>query len=160
MKTDFVRGVEKIAHPIEKKAYQDSNRKNAVKPIENAKQTVIKVNKQLESGFVGDGAKKEALTALRVADQGLTDIQKKRNVSDAVKEKAEAESEKLKPLITEVKEAEPNIDGALEGTAFSKKDKETIRKVLEAVYELYDKTSGRDELIDRVMLKLKRTNKS
>jgi len=90
----------------------------------------------------------------------LTDIQKKRNVPETVKEKAEAESEKLKLLIAEVKEAQPNIDGALEGTSFSKKDKETIRKVLDAVYELYDKTNNCDELIDRVLKKLKRTDKS
>ena len=71
-----------------------------------------------------------------------------------------AESEKLKTLLTEVKEAEPNIDGALEGTTFSKKDKETIRKVLDAIYELYEKSNGRDELIERVIQKLKRNNKS
>jgi molecular chaperone HtpG len=159
MKTDFLQGVEKIVHPLVKKVYEDSNRKNAVKPIETAKQTVIKVNKQLENGFVGDGAKKEAVAAIRNADQGLTDIQKKRNVSIADKEKAEAESEKLKSLLTEVKNTEPNIDGALEGTTFSKKDKETIRKVLEAVYELYGKTNSCDELISRVIQKLKRTNR-
>jgi len=81
-------------------------------------------------------------------------------IPDAVKEKAEAQSEKVKSLLVEVKEAEPNIDGALEGTTFSRKDKETVRKVLEAVYELYEKTSDRDELIARVLQKLKRTNKS
>ena len=158
MKTDFLLGVEKIVHSLEKKIREDSNSKNSVKPIETAKQTVISVTKQLESGFVGDEAKKVAMTALCSEDQKLTEIQKKRNVPGAVKEKAEAESEKLKSLLAEVKEAEPSIDGALEGTTFSKKEKEAIRKALDAVYELYDKTSNRDELHRRVLQKLKRTN--
>ena len=159
MKADFLRGVERIVHPLEKKAYEDSCRKNATKPIEEAKQTVVKVKKQLESGFVGDGARKEAATIIRDADQRLTEIQKKRNVSDIDKEKAEAESEKLKTLLVEVKETEPSINGALEGTTFSKKDKETIRKVLDAVYELYDKSNNRDDLINRILQKLKRNNR-
>jgi molecular chaperone HtpG len=160
MKTDFLLGVEKIAYPIEKKAYHDSQRKSAVKPIEIAKQTVIKVDKQRERGFISEGEKKEAMAELRISDQGLTDIQKKRNVSDTDKEKAETESEKLKTLLAEVKETVPSIDGALEGTTFSRKDKETIRKVLEAVYELYEKTDSRNQLIERVLQKLKRTNKN
>jgi hypothetical protein len=158
MKTDFLRGVEKIVDPLEKKIYKDSERKNSVKPIETAKQTVIKVNKQLEDGFVGDEAKKVAMTALRTEDQRLVELQKKRNVPDTIKEKAEAESEKINALLAGVKGAEPNIDGALINTSFSKKDKETIRKVLDAVHELYDKTNNREELIDRVLKKLKRAN--
>ena len=62
-------------------------------------------------------------------------------------------------MLAEVKEAEPNIDGALEGTVFSKKEKEANRKVLDAVYELYDKTKDREELVDRVLKKLERANR-
>jgi len=160
MKADFERGVEKIALPLGKKIRDDSNRKNMVKPIDEAKQEAVKVSKQLESGFVGDAAKKETMTTLRDADQKLASIQQKPKVPDAIKEEAEAVSEKLQTLFTAVKEAEPSIDGALEGTTFSKKEREAIRKALEAVHELYDKTSSWEELYDRVLKKLKRTNKS
>jgi molecular chaperone HtpG len=159
MKTDFLLGVEKVVHPLEKKIRDDSSRKNSVKPIEEAKQTIIGINKQLENGFVGDAEKKEAMATLRTADQKLTEVQKKRNIPDAVKEKAEAVSEDVKLLITEVKETDPSIDGALEGTTFSKKEKELIRMVLEAMYELYDKINGRDDLKNRVIQKLKRSSR-
>jgi molecular chaperone HtpG len=159
MKTDFLRGVEKIVVPLITKSRKDSEYRNLVKPIETAKQTIIKVNKQLESGFVGDEAKKSVMATLRAEDQKLTEIQQRRHVPDTIKERAETQSEKLKSLLTEVKEAKPNIDGALEGTVFSKKDKELIRKVLEAVHELYEKSSNQDDLISRVIQKLKRTNR-
>ena len=159
MKTDFLRGVEKIVVPLITKSRKDSEHRNLVKPIETAKQTIIKVNKQLENGFVGDEAKKSVMATLRADDQKLAEIQQKRSIPDVIKEKAEIQSEKLQSLLVEVKEAKPSVDGALEGTVFSKKDKELIRKVLEAVHELYDKSSDQDDLISRVIQKLKRTNR-
>jgi len=159
MKTDFLRGVEKIILPLTKEIRKDSERKNSVKPIETAKQTRITVQKQLESGFVGDAALRSAASDLGTGIQGLTEFQKKRNVPDAVKEKAEAESEKMQTLLDTVKNAKPSIDGALEGTVFSKKEREAIRIALEAVYELYEKTSDQNDLVNRVLQKLKRTHR-
>lgn len=150
--------MEKFVDPLIKKIRKDSEHKNAVKPISEAKQTIIKINKQLESGFVGDEAKKVAMTAVRTGELKLASIQKQGKIPDAIKEKAEALSEKMKSLLEEVAETPPSIDGALEGTTFSKKEKELIRKVLNAVYELYDKTGNRDELNRRVLEKLKRNN--
>jgi hypothetical protein len=156
IKKDFLLGVEKIVRPLEKKIREDSKRKNSVKPIKTAEQTIIAVRKQVENGFVGDAAKKETMTVLRAADLELTALQKKRSVPEAVKEKAEAKSEELKTLLVTVSGAEPNIDGALEGTYYSKKEKELIRTVLEAVNVLYEKTTNKNDLILRVLQKLKR----
>ena len=158
VKSDFLHGVEKIAIPLVKVIRQESTSKNSTKPIEEAKQTIISVKKNLERGFVGDAAKKE--TEARVYDdiQILTDLQKKKNVPDAIKEKAEVVSEKLNTLLDEVKESKPSIDGALDGTTYGKREKELIRTVLEAVYELYEKSNDRDDLVARVLKKIRRNN--
>ena len=159
MKNDFRLGVEKFAIPLIKTMRQKSEQKNSIKPIEEAKQTIISVKKKLNDGFVGDAAKKETLTEVRDGIQVLTDIQKRRNLPDTAKEEAESASEKLHTLFGEIKEARPSIDGALEGSSFSKREKELIRSVLEAVYELYEKAENRDELIKRVQQKLKRAHR-
>jgi hypothetical protein len=158
MKNDFLQGVEKIAITLIKKIRDFSTRKNSVKPIENAKQTIISVNKQLEKGFVGDAARKETITEVRAGLQGLADLQKKRNVPEVIKEKAEIASEKLNTLLDEVKEAKPSIAGALEGSLYSRKEQELIRSVLDAVFELFETSKDRKDLVERVLKKLKRNN--
>jgi molecular chaperone HtpG len=155
MKSDFFSGVTKLVVPLEKKAYKDSENKNIAKPIDEAKQTIVKIKKQVEKGFVGNAAKQETLTVLQDVKQPLENLQHKRNVSEKIKEDAEKQIEKIDDLITDVKKITPDLSSQLDG--FNRNEKELVRQILDAVYNLYDKSNGAQDLVDRVVQKLKRS---